>query len=122
MARTKKAYSAEMSWQALDALCQYSPTLKYCAEYLAVSEDTIEKRIRDEFDCTFSEYREMKAQKVVLKLKEKAVKMALDGNPMMIKYVLGNLSDWREKVESNVTSNGGSVKIQIVKDENQIVE
>lgn len=120
MARTKRAYSADMSWDALNALCQYSPTLKYCAEYLNVSEDTIEKRIREYFDCTFSEYREMKAQKVVLKLKEKAFKMALDGNPMMIKYVLGNMSDWREKVESSVTNGSESFKIEISKDEAEL--
>lgn len=119
MGRRVGAPPVEINWQALDAMLQFKPTLKFCAEFLKCSEDTVEKRIRENFDMTFSEYREMKMQNVVLKLKQKAVVLALEGNVPMIKFVLSNMSDWREKVESNINSSSDRVSIQIVKDENQ---
>ena len=46
----------EVDFGALDALLQFKVTKRFCADYLKVSEDTIDRRIKEEHGLTFSEY------------------------------------------------------------------
>lgn len=86
----------EINWDKLDAMCQYKPFLCDVSEYLGVSEDVIEKRIREEHNCTFSEYRNKKMWRTRFNLTEKAVGMAMAGNTTMMIFCLKNLCGWAD--------------------------
>ncbi len=45
----------EMNWVALDGYLQYGATKIDAAELLGVSEDTIDRRIKERFGVTFSD-------------------------------------------------------------------
>lgn len=91
----------EVDWKILDALLQFKVTLNYCAEYLEVSADTIQRRCKEEKGITFSEYHELKMQRTAVKLQQKAIEMAISGNTTMMIFALKNLAGWSDKLENN---------------------
>lgn len=75
----------EFNWEVLDAILQYGASKLDCAELTGVSEDTIDRRIKEEHGKNFSEYREAKKSKMRMKLRQKQFEMALKGNvPLLI--------------------------------------
>ena len=102
----------EFNWDKLDALMQFKVTKQFVAAYLGVSEDTVDRRIREKYDMTFTEYGRLRMQRTAVKLQQKAIEMALTGknNSVMI-FALKNLANWTDKIEQEVT--GGSINIKI---------
>ena len=105
-----------IDWNVLDALMQFKVTLSFVADYMKVSEDTIARRIREEYDLTFSEYNKLRMQRTAVKLQQKAIEMALGGNATMMIFALKNVANWQDKVEQNV-NNSGPIDIKLVKDD-----
>ena len=97
MGRPKK----EINWDKLDAMCQYKPFLCDVAEYLEISEDTIERNIRAKHNCTCAEYRNKKMWRTRFNLTEKAVAMAMSGNTTMMIFCLKNLCGWADQVQES---------------------
>jgi hypothetical protein len=95
MAAPKKT----IDYEQLDIMLELDCSKEYCADKLGLHSDTLEKRIKEKFKLTFMQYKAIKIQNTVRKLKQKAIHKALDknGNDRMIVYVLNNLSDWSEK-------------------------
>lgn len=104
---TKGRKKNEINWEILNALVQFKVTKGFCADYLDISEDTIERRIKENFDMTFTEYNKLKMSKTGYKLQQKAISMALDGNTVMMIFALKNLANWTDKneVETNASIN-----------------
>jgi len=102
MAKVVKDGKININYEVLDALLQHKITKKFCAEYLGVSEDTLERRLREDFDMTFKEYHALKLQNTSYKLQQQAIKMALKGNAVMMIFCLKNLSGWSDKSESEL--------------------
>lgn len=100
----RKYRSKNFSWDKLDALLQFKVALPFCADYLECSEDTIERRIRDEWDMTFSEYHALRMQRTSVKLQQKMIEMALSGNTTAMIFSLKNLAGWSDKLETNITA------------------
>ena len=97
----KKVYrSANFNWDKLDAMLQFKVPLSFCADYLECSEDTIERRIRDEWDMTFSQYHALKMQRTSVKLQQKAIEMAIAGHATMLIFSLKNIANWSDRIES----------------------
>ena len=96
----------ELNYDALDALLQFKTTKSFCADYLKVSEDTIDRRLREDKDTTFAVYHELKMGNIALKLQQKAIEMAMKGNNTMMVFCLKNLAKWSEKneIEHTVSS------------------
>lgn len=90
----------EIDWDVLDALLMCDPSIHYCAGYLGVSVDTIKRNIREEKNMTFSEYKDIRLSVTASEIKSKVVTMAKRGSLAACRYVLANISDWRDKVES----------------------
>lgn len=88
----------EQDWSKFDAILQFQPTLACCEELMGYSHDAIERNIRRKFDLTFSEYRNRKMGKIRLKLKQKVISKALDGDNPSLRMALSNLCGWSEKV------------------------
>jgi hypothetical protein len=108
----------ELEYKALNALLQFKVTKKFCADYLNISEDTIERRLRDDHNMTFKEYHEFKMGRTAVGLQQKAIDMAMKGHPTMLIFALKNVAGWSDKIEQNVTS--GSISIKIDKDDNNL--
>jgi hypothetical protein len=107
---TKKRLGApekDFNWQALDGILQYGATKTDCAGVLMVSEDTIERRIKSKYGMTFGDYREIKKANIRVKLRQKQIQLALEGNvPLLI---------WLGKNELGQTDR------QEIKQENQAI-
>ncbi len=93
----------ELDMFELENLCRMKPTLYDCARYFKCSEDTIERRIREEFNITFAEFRDRSMVHTKFGLIQDAIKKAKTSESMH-KFCLKNLADWREKTD--MTSDG----------------
>lgn len=92
----------EFNWDVFDALLQFKVSKKFCAEYMSVSEDLIERRLREVKDMTFTQYHQLKMQKTGMKLQQKILEKALDGNMTALIFALKNMAGWSDKVEQTV--------------------
>jgi hypothetical protein len=115
----------EFEWAVLDGVLQFNATKPQCASLLKTSEDTIERRIKKKFNISFAEYKETKMGLTKIKLQQKAIQMALGGNPTMMIFCLKNLCNWKDRfdvenanpinqermiVNLNIPSNGREVE------------
>ena len=85
------------SWEKLDGLLALGSHKPMCAAIMDCSEDTIVKRIKDEYGITFTEYREMKLSVTKVKLIQKAIQKAMSGENVMLIFCLKNICNWRDK-------------------------
>ena len=107
----------ELDWSKLDAILSYNAELNDAAEIMGCSPDTIERRIREHYDCTFAEYRNKKLGKVRIKLAQKAIAMAMNGNTTMMIFCLKNLCKWKDRHDvSHDVPVGGTIKIEMDKE------
>ena len=72
------------------------------AGYCEVSEDVIEDRIGREKGLSFREYRDQKMATVRLKLIQKAMSKAFDGDNTMLIWCMKNQCGWADKIEHGV--------------------
>lgn len=96
----------ELRYDILDELLQFKCSKKYISRRLKISEDTIENRLREDHDMTFTEYADYVFEDVKISLQKKALAMAIDdGHPTLLIMALKNHCGWTDKVENtNVNS------------------
>lgn len=87
------------SWEKLDGLLAYKSSLNVCSDILDVHENTIKNHIKQRFGLTFTEYSEKKLSRTRVKLVQKAIEMATNGNTAMMIFALKNLCGWADKIE-----------------------
>lgn len=79
--------SKEFDWSKLDAILQYGACLSDCAEIMEVSEDTVERRIKEKSGLRFAEYRLKKMSKMKVGLAKKQIEVAMSGNVTMLIFL-----------------------------------
>ncbi len=89
----------EVNYDKLDALLQFKVSLRFCAEYLGVSADTIQRRLKEEKGLTFEQYHAQKIERTAVKLQQKAIEMAMGGDRTMMIFCLKNLAGWADKLD-----------------------
>ena len=89
----------EMDWKLLDSVLQYGASLIDCAELLEMSEDSIQRKIKEKSGVTFSEYREAKKSKIRMKLRQKQFEMAMNGNVALLIWLGKNELGQKDKLE-----------------------
>ena len=94
--------SLDISNQRIKALMRLKPSLKDTAAFFECSQDTIQDYIRENFDLTFSEFREQNAVHSRLELQRNAMRMANEGNVPMMIFCLKNLCGWKDKWETTI--------------------
>jgi hypothetical protein len=95
----------DLDLKTLVKLMRFRPTLKETSFIFGVSEDTIERRIREWVNCTYSEFKERHSSNIKQKLMNKAFEMALAGNATMMIFCLKNYCGWADKpLESQANS------------------
>ena len=107
----------KLDYKVLDAIIQFKVSSRFCAEYLGTSVKTMERRLREDHDMTFTEYQKLKSERISLKLQQKAIQTALGGNITMMIFCLKNMAGWSDKIESE---NNDSLKIQIDVDDSKL--
>jgi len=99
----------ELNYDKFNALCQFKSTTKeFAAEYLNISTNTIDRRLKEDHGMTFSQYHESKMKRVATKLEEKAVQMAMNGDRTMLIFCLKNYAKWQDKMDVDVTHHVGN--------------
>jgi len=106
-----------VDWKVRDALLQFKVTLNYCSDYLGVSNDTIQRRCKEEKGMSFSEYHTLKLQRTAVKLQQRAIEMALTGNATMLIFSLKNIAGWSDKVDSEISVESSGLNITISKED-----
>lgn len=103
------------SWDKLDGLLAFKANLTVCEEILGVHQNTIKNHIRANYGITFTEYMDRKLSVTKIRLIQKAIKMAENGNATMMIFCLKNICQWQDKIE-NVNIDTTPIKIEIIKD------
>jgi hypothetical protein len=102
----------EIDYKQLDAIMQFKVTKGFVADYFNISEDTLETRIREHANMTFSEYNKLKLQRTGIKLQQKAIEAALSGNTPLMIFALKNIAGWSDNITSEM-NHSGQIKISV---------
>lgn len=87
----------KFDWRPIDVILELGGTLTDCAESSGHSEDTIQRRIKSKFKCTFSEYRNGKMSKMRMKLRQVQYQMVVeDRNPALAIWLGKQMLDQKE--------------------------
>lgn len=106
MGRPKKP----IDFDEMDKLLNIQATLNEIAGWFDCSEDTIEKRIKDEKGMTFTDYASLKRAGGKIALRRKQFQKAMDGDTQMLIF-LGKVSLGQN---DNNRDYGQPVKIEII--------
>tara|TARA_R100000655_G_scaffold110056_1_gene167242 strand:+ start:1931 stop:2302 length:372 start_codon:yes stop_codon:yes gene_type:complete len=87
----------EFDWDKFDSILQFKPPKQVCSDILGISEDSIERRIKEEYDCTFSEYRARRMGPMKIRLAQKIIQMALNGNVPCLIFASKVYLGWSDK-------------------------
>lgn len=98
MARPKK-FNEEKDRQ-LKAILRLKPTLKDCAAFLDVSQDTIIRYIEKTYKTSYANFREQNMVHTRFSLIRTALKQAESGNTAMLIFCLKNMCGWTDKNEN----------------------
>jgi len=74
----------EINWEEFDKLCGLLCTLEDIAGYFNCSEDTIERRCKEELGETFAEAYKKRCSKGRVSIRRQQMRVAMDGNPAML--------------------------------------
>lgn len=89
-------------WSVLDSLIIWSAHSEYIAEQLGISEDTLSKRIKERFGCTFTEYRNKKKEVIRINLAKKQYDEAMKGNTSLLIWLGKNELGQADKIENSM--------------------
>ena len=84
-------------WEKFDSILQFKPPKQVCSDIMGVSEDVIERRIKEKFECTFSEYRARRMGPMKIRLAQKVIQMALNGNVPCLIFASKVYLGWSDK-------------------------
>ena len=107
----------ELDWKVLDSILQFGATLIDCAEMCEMSDDSIQRRIKDEHGCTFTEYRNRKMSRMRVKLLQKQYESAMAGNTALLIWLGKQHLGQSDKNDVNVS---GDVAIKTLSLENDL--
>jgi hypothetical protein len=74
-------------WDLLHKVLSRGGRMADCVYFTGLSASTIERRIRDEHDMTFNDYRELHLSQTRAKILDKQIEVALEGDPTMLKHL-----------------------------------
>ncbi len=90
----------EIDERQLESLMRLSPNLEDTANFFNCSADTIERFIKDKYQCKFAEFRDKKAVQTRMSIKRKMIEKALSGDNTMLIWLSKNMLGMADKVEN----------------------
>ncbi len=106
-----------IDWTKLDFSCKLGGSLSITAGYCEVSEDLIEQHVQKVKGMTFREYRDQMMSTSRLKLIQKAMSKAFDGDNTMLIWCMKNQCGWADKVEHGVNEDKKQILLKYSLDE-----
>lgn len=91
-------------WKVLESLIIWTGE-EYCAEQLGISVDTLVRRIKEEFNCTFAELKNKRFEKIRINLRKKQYDQAIGGNTSMLIWLGKNILGQADQVQAEVSAN-----------------
>ena len=92
----------EIDWNTVDKLCGIQATLREIASFLGVSEDTIERRCKEEKKMRFAEYFEQKRGTGKISIRRKQYEVAMSGNVSMLIWLGKQYLGQSDKQENSI--------------------
>lgn len=89
--------AVEIDNAQLKALMRLKPTIEDTAAMFECSSRTIDRYIRENFDCNFKEFRQRYMASSRHDLVRKALEMALSGNVPLLIFTLKNMCGWKDR-------------------------
>lgn len=105
----------DKEWERINIACQFKMLAEDVAGLADCSVDTLEKRIREKHDCTFTEFRSQRMATTKLNLFSKQVSTAMEGNPTMLIWLGKNYLNQTDKQETTMMGSDNPIQIQYVK-------
>ena len=99
----------EKDWRLIENLCGHMCTKEEISSILGVSEDTLDRRIKEEYDCTFAVYFNKHSSKGKVSLRRHQFKLAEAGNPTMLIWLGKQYLGQTDKQEVDNRSSDGSM-------------
>ena len=102
----------EVDWEVFDELCRIQCTKTEIAAVLKMSDDTLSRRIKEEFGVTFTELYKEKRQAGFASIRRKQfeVAMAGNGNVGMLIWLGKNWLGQSDKIEETVKTELPSIE------------
>lgn len=101
----------EIDWSKLDGMLMYGATCLEVANELDCAEDTVVRHIKEKHGVNFKDYREKKMGSIRLRLRQKQIRMALDGNVALLIFLGKNLLGQSDKQETTFAVGENSEKL-----------
>lgn len=95
----------EIDFEELNKLCKLQCTLAEIASFFDVSEDTIERRVKEKFNITFADYFDKKRKLGFISLRRRQFQAAEDGSIPMLIWLGKQWLEQSEKQEINHNAN-----------------
>ena len=103
-----------VDWKKVDAMCKIQCTAEEICSVLDLSEDTLTRRCKEEFDVTFAEYSKQKREAGKASLRRMQWAMA-EKNPAMAIFLGKNILGQSDKQHLDHTTGGEKLSINIIK-------
>lgn len=95
----------------LKAICRLKPTLEDCACFLDVHKSTIEKWIKNNYNVSFSAFREQNMVHTRFMVIRGILEQCQRGNTAMLIYASKNLCGWTDRYDTHNVSKSISINI-----------
>ena len=102
----------EIDFKVLDALLQYKATKRQCSNHMEVSEDTLDRRVKEKHNMNFSQYADNQLDNTRIKLQQKIIQKALLGDNTCLIFSLKNLCKWSDKVETKLAEDSAPIVLK----------
>lgn len=102
MGRPKIEFDETM-WKQISEMCRIHCTKQEISDIIGVSEDTIEKRIKEEYDCTFTVFYKRFSAQGRMSLRRMQWETAESGNPTMQIWLGKQELGQRDKHDQEIT-------------------
>lgn len=97
----------------LEIAMMYGATCADCAGMFFCSDDTIVRFIKKEYGMNFAEFSDKRQSEIRLKLRQKQIQVALNGNVTMLIFLGKNLLGQSDKQDITQTSNVVELKYNL---------
>ena len=101
----------DLNHQALKSLMRFRPSLKDAAIFFSVSEDTVERRVKDWEGCTYKEFKERHSLGIKHRLMDRAFEIAMSGNTAMMIFLLKNLCGFSDTPKNTFIDSPSVIKL-----------
>lgn len=110
----------KIDWKEFGKLCQMLCTLEEISGWFNVSEDTIERRVKEEKKCNFADFYKMHSAKGKISLRRAQFKSALGGNAALLIWMGKQVLGQKDKYDGDTGVKPQPIKIEIIAEDGRI--